>query len=303
MRLLHRNSDRKLLLTEDFHQDDVPRYAILSHTWGRNEITFTDLQGDVELESDGGKKVLFCGNQAERDRLQYFWVDTCCIDKSSSAELNEAINSMFLWYQRATKCYVYLSDVSMTVSDVTPNASGRSWELDFRSSKWFRRGWTLQELLAPLTVEFFSKEGYYLGNKTTLSRQICDVTGIPLNALRNSPLSGFTVTERLKWQEHRETTRPEDKAYSLLGIFGIHMPLIYGEREDGAFRRLREEIDRATRGMLPPGFNHANVNMLLIRQAANMMTSLLLSASLAHLQFSLGTLLQERRSSKRCTQY
>ena len=174
--------------------------------------------------------------------MQYFWIDTCCINKADHAELSEAINSMFRWYQTATKCYVYLSDVSMTKGKASEEASELPWESTFRSSRWFTRGWTLQELLAPLSVEFFSREGKRLGDKKSLELQIHEITSIAVQALQGSPLSQFSVTERMSWAAKRETTIEEDQAYCLLGIFDIHLPLIYGEGIENAFRRLRKEI-------------------------------------------------------------
>lgn len=145
----------------------VPEYAILSHTWGPDteEVTFRDLTDGTGEEKTGYEKIKFCAAQARRDGLQYFWVDTCCINKSNKAELSNAINSMFCWYQNAARCYVYLADVSVAsnekkrkrkrdVSDI--QQSGLAWEPSFRESKWFTRGWTLQELLALASVEFFT---------------------------------------------------------------------------------------------------------------------------------------------------
>ena len=160
---------------------------------------------------------------------------------------------MFRWYRNAAKCYVYLADVSRPALGTDSNLPNQPpWESSFRKSRWFTRGWTLQELVAPALVEFFSKEGERLGNKRSLERHIHEVTGIPVQALRDSPLSDFSVPERMLWAEDRDTTRKEDKAYSLLGIFDVHMPLIYGEGREKAFKRLREEIDRASKGSLLP---------------------------------------------------
>jgi hypothetical protein len=195
----------------------------------------------------GYKKIRFCGEQAKRDGLRCFWVDTCCIDKSSSAELQEAINSMFRWYRDAAKCYVYLADVSTPIFDVK-DMSVQPWEAVFRKSRWFTRGWTLQELIAPSYVELFSKEEAKLDNRSSLERHIHEMTGIPTQALQGHPLSGFSTDERMTWAVNRETTRREDKAYSLLGIFDIYMPLIYGEGTDKAFGRLREEIEKSLKG-------------------------------------------------------
>ena len=252
MRLLKRNNTGEFSLTKDFVSDDIPRYAILSHTWGPDteEVSFKDMMDGTGKSKPGYDKIRFCGEQARRDGLQYFWIDTCCIDKSSSTELQEAINSMFRWYRDAAKCYVYLADVSRPALDADGKSSQLPWESSFRKSRWFTRGWTLQELVAPASVEFFSKEGEQLGNKRSLERHIHEVTGIPVKALQGSPLSDFSVPERMSWAEKRETTRKEDKAYSLLGIFDVHMPLIYGEGREKAFKRLREEIDKASKGKL-----------------------------------------------------
>jgi hypothetical protein len=111
MRLVEYNNDGEFSLAT-FVGDDVPRYAILSHRWGEEEVTFKDLTDSTGKNKAGYGKIQFCGEQARRNGLQYFWVDTCCIDKSNSTELAEAINSMFRWYRDATRCYVYLSDVS-----------------------------------------------------------------------------------------------------------------------------------------------------------------------------------------------
>jgi Heterokaryon incompatibility protein (HET) len=248
MRLLKRNNTGEFSLTKDLVSDDmIPRYAILSHTWGADieEVSFKDMMDGTGMKKPGYDKIRFCGEQARCDDLQYFWIDTCCIDKSNSSELQEAINSMFRWYRNATKCYVYLADVSRPTLDADV---GPSWESSFRKSRWFKRGWTLQELIAPVLVEFFSKEGEQLGSKRSLERHVNEVTGIPIKALQGSEQSDFSVSERMLWVEDRDTTRKEDMAYSLLGIFDVHMPLIYGEGRENAFKWLREEIDRASKG-------------------------------------------------------
>jgi hypothetical protein len=246
MRLLAYNNDGQFSLGE-FFGNDIPNYAILSHRWGAEEVTFKDLIDSTGKSKAGYSKIQFCGEQAKRDGLQYFWVDTCCIDKSNSTEVTEAINSMFRWYQNATKCYVYLSDISRHPFE-TDNKSNEPWESMFRKSRWFIRGWTLQELIAPVSLGFFSEEGELLGDKVSLERYICEITGIPVKALRGSPLSDFSVTERMSWAESRETTCEEDKAYSLLSIFDVNMPLIYGEGREKALKRLKEEIDKASKG-------------------------------------------------------
>ncbi|KAH6696714.1 heterokaryon incompatibility protein-domain-containing protein [Leptodontidium sp. MPI-SDFR-AT-0119] len=250
MRLLQSDDDGNLSLTE-FFEDNMPEYAILSHRWGTEEVTFRDLIDGTSKAKAGYGKIQFCGEQARRDRLEYFWVDTCCIDKSSSAELSEAINSMFRWYQKAARCYVYLSDVSTGKREASDTSAECTWESAFRASKWFTRGWTLQELLAPRLVEFFSKERNRLGDKGTLEQQIHEITGIPATALRQYSLSQFDVKERFSWAKSRQTTRGEDKAYSLFGIFDVQMPLLYGEGEAKAFQRLREAIDKPFKALSP----------------------------------------------------
>jgi Heterokaryon incompatibility protein (HET) len=198
MRLLERNNSSEFSLTQDFG-DEIPRYAILSHTWGADteEVTFRDLMDRTGKSKAGYDKIRFCGEQARRDGLQYFWVDTCCIDKSNYVELSKAINSMFRWYHNAVKCYVYLSDVPRPAFDTNDKSSQLPWESAFRKSRWFTRGWTLQELIAPASVEFFSKDWEQLGNKLSLEQHIYEITGIPIKALQGSSLSDFSVTERM----------------------------------------------------------------------------------------------------------
>ncbi|KAI9859115.1 MAG: hypothetical protein M1813_007071 [Trichoglossum hirsutum] len=242
MRLLRLEDDGEFSLVE-FVGKNIPRYAILSHTWGLDdeEVTFDNLMNGVGKSQAGYHKICFCGKQAANDGLRHFWVDTCCIDKSSSAELSEAINSMFCWYRDAAKCYVYLSDVSVSTSDREDEFS-RRWKPAFKESRWFTRGWTLQELIAPVSVEFFSVEGERLGDKKSLEQTLHEITGIATKALQGSPLSYFSMDERMSWAAKRETKREEDAAYSLLGIFNIYMPLIYGEGRLKALSRLLKEI-------------------------------------------------------------
>ena len=246
MRLLKRSDQGDLSLTEDLSDQDLPRYAVLSHTWGApgQEVTLQEFQSSSPEERTGKRyeKIQFCSDQAAHDGYRYFWIDTCCIDKTNSVELNEAINSMFRWYREAARCYVYLSDVNFV------EGQRAAWLDNLARSKWFTRGWTLQELLAPKCVDFFSSEGIRLGDKISLEEEIHRITGIAVEALRGRSLSDFSVSERMKWTMKRTTTRKEDEAYSLLGIFDIHMPLIYGEREK-AFVRLREQIERSLQGM------------------------------------------------------
>ncbi|KAE8823749.1 hypothetical protein PTNB73_10123 [Pyrenophora teres f. teres] len=239
MRLLYTTGDERIRWTEDLIGDRIPPYAILSHTWKEGqEVTFAnlkDLDNAVDVDTqrkEGYWKIRFCAQQAKRDGLDYFWVDTCCIDKANNTELSKAINSMFRWYQNAKRCYVFLSDVS---SDTLEGND----ETTFKQSRWFKRGWTLQELLAPHSVEFFSKEGERLGDKESLQHPIHEVTGIPIEALSGSGLSEFDVAKRFSWAANRQTTEEEGGAYCLFGIFGVHLPLIYGEGKENALERLR----------------------------------------------------------------
>lgn len=247
MRLLECH-DEDIRLTRDL-VGQVPNYAILSHTWGADgeEVTFRDMVDGTAKRKPGYDKIKFCATKALADGLHYFWVDTCCIDKANSTELIEAINSMFRWYQNADRCYVYLSDVSSSTLE-----SCNPYELHFRDSRWLTRGWTLQELLAPSSVEFFTREGLRLGDKNDLEQQIHEVTGIAVAALQNKPLAHFTTEERFRWAANRNTTKDEDSAYCLLGIFGVYMPLIYGEGKKNAFRRLKKAITEAMDGENTP---------------------------------------------------
>jgi hypothetical protein len=242
MRLLKYEEDGRLTITS-FDDNAIPSYAILSHTWGADtkEVTFADLGEGSGRHKPGYKKIRFCGKQAQRDGLQYFWVDTCCIDKSDQEELSLSIQSMFRWYQNATKCYVYLSDVSTEQTKAGGLSTEYTWEPAFRSSRWFTRGWTLQELLAPSIVEFFSQKWEKLGDKMSLKSMISKITGIPHQALQGT-FSQFDIEDRLRWKGDRETKLKEDMAYSLSGICDVDIAPVYGEGEEEAFRRLHYEI-------------------------------------------------------------
>jgi ankyrin repeat protein len=244
MRLLHVHDDGTFSLVERTG-NLIPPYAILSHTWGssKDEVTYHDVCTNTGKEKIGYNKLVFCAQQAVKDDLRYFWVDTCCIDKTSSAELAEAITSMFRWYNASNRCYVYMTDVSAGKRKADYENYDSTWEPVLRSSKWFTRGWTLQELLAPRIVQFFSKEGKLLGDKLSLEQQIHEVTHIPIIALRGAPMTKYSIHERMSWMSNRQTTREEDRVYSLLGLFGVSMAPLYGEGEKTAFRRLQREIN------------------------------------------------------------
>lgn len=233
MRLLHAETKQ----FAEFY-DQIPPYAILSHTWGLNELSFKDMERNgyrASLKTDG------CCQQALKDGLEYVWIDTCCIDKSSSAELSEAINSMWTCYERAELCYAYLSDVP-------PETAIYDDDSAFCKSRWFTRGWTLQELLAPSSVAFYDASWGLIGRKSFSAgipefvKLLSQVTQIPYRVLRDRRmLQKNSVAQKMSWASHRTTKREEDTAYSLLGLFGINMPLLYGEGAQ-AFKRLQEEI-------------------------------------------------------------
>ncbi|KAF1359506.1 HET-domain-containing protein [Lizonia empirigonia] len=241
MRLLHFDALGRLILT-DFRGKPIPPYAILSHRWGNSEILIEDVSnGNYKEKEEGYRKLRFCAEQAAQDRLQYFWINTCCIDRWDNNERSKAINSMFEWYRKAVRCYVFLSDVS--VASATEAAQRSSWEASFRASDWFTRGWTLQELIAPVSVDFFSREGLRIGDKASLDRLLHDITDIPLAALHNFSLEQFSASERMRWAEKRTTSEEEDIVYCLLGLVGISMSTTYGEGQKRARRRLQAEMD------------------------------------------------------------
>ncbi|KAM0712011.1 hypothetical protein Q7P37_011105 [Cladosporium fusiforme] len=241
MRLLRAGTfepgQEKLEIIEEFGLD-VPEYAILSHTWGRDEVTYQHVLGGTAQEHGGYNKVLSAMRLAASDGLEYIWIDTCCIDKSSSAELSEALNSMYAWYERSKKCYAILEDV--------PERYSADFVSKFSSSRWFTRGWTLQELLAPTNVYFFGKDctdvWTPIGDRIQLQDQISEVTKIPFGYLDGREhVHHASVAKRMSWAAKRQTKREEDVAYSLLGLFQVNMPMLYGEGSK-AFLRLQEEI-------------------------------------------------------------
>jgi hypothetical protein len=261
MRLLERKPDDELIFT-DWTGKQPPAYAILSHTWAtdsREEVSFQDVEAGSGKSKAGWKKIEFCAEKAAADGLRYFWIDTCCIDKKNAVELATAINSMFKWYQKAARCYVYLSDVSIR-GEGQLEQFNPAWEAAFRKSRWFTRGWTLQELIAPSSVDFFSMEGERIGTRLSLEPIIHDTTSIAKTALQGGALSDFSITELMSWTEPRNTTLEEDEAYCLLGIFKVSMSLIYGEGKENAFRRLQEEIHKSYKGEFP-SYKHSPIRV------------------------------------------
>ncbi|KAI0350690.1 HET-domain-containing protein [Trametes cingulata] len=232
-RLRHFSSPRSLPPGE--------RYAILSHVWSDDgEQSFQELKALIEsggsLRKASAKVREFC-RFARSQGYHWVWIDSCCIDKTSSAELSEAINAMYRWYADAHVCYAYLADVS-------DQEDPRRVSSTFRRSKWFTRGWTLQELIAPRFLVFLSKTWTVIGTKSSLARTIEEVTGVDRDVLTFAkPLEAVSVARRMSWAAGRQTSRLEDEAYSLMGIFGVYMPTIYGEGYN-AFVRLQEEILR-----------------------------------------------------------
>jgi len=233
----------KTMHLEEFFDDKAPPYAILSHTWGpdEEELTFQDIKsGKVNKPGEGSVKLHGCLSKSKDDGLDYFWNDTFCIDKTNLVELSEAIRSMFRWYQRATVCYVYLRDFKAK--------DARSPDADFGACRWFTRGWTLQELLAPKEVRFYNSRWKTLGTRGNLRSLIERATGIPRQFLLGiTPLRAASVAQRMSWAARRETRRAEDRAYSLLGLFDVSVPVIYGEGGEQAFWRLQDQIMRTTR--------------------------------------------------------
>uniref|UniRef100_A0A4E9EGI3 Uncharacterized protein n=1 Tax=Gibberella zeae TaxID=5518 RepID=A0A4E9EGI3_GIBZA len=230
---------------ERANSDDLPPtpYAILSHTWAEQEVTFEDMISHSQVKCMlGYTKIENTCRLAKERGLAYAWVDTCCIDKRSSAELAEAINSMFRWYKQATVCFAHLEDLP-------PGVNG---SLDYASlsyCRWFTRGWTLQELIGPKDLEFYDCAWKLRGKKTDLGTLISEITGIHEEVLNdNSALESVPIARRMSWAAKRKTTRVEDMAYCLLGIFDVNMPMMYGEGAK-AFERLQEEIIKQTTDM------------------------------------------------------
>ena len=222
-----------------FLSDKVPPYVILSHTWGEGEVLFQDIEKPrMHYEQlKGFSKIDKCCALARSDGWEYVWIDNCCIDQKSSAELSEAINSMYRWYEEAVVCYAYLSDISVSTG------STDSPRKKMRESRWFTRGWTLQELLAPEFVTFYDRDWIDVGTKRSLQHLISDATGINTSHLFEPGLA--SAAAKMSWASSRETTRPEDIAYCLLGLYNVNMPLLYGEGAIKAFERLQNEIIRS----------------------------------------------------------
>ncbi|KIM60329.1 hypothetical protein SCLCIDRAFT_58566, partial [Scleroderma citrinum Foug A] len=216
-------------------------YAILSHRWGLKEVDYyneiVDLmkmkkgERDEIRTRDGYQKILNSCKLAKTDRIDWLWVDTCCIDKRSSSEQSEAINSMYRWYENSKICYAYLHDFE-------------GWSFPTKQNMWFSRGWTLQELIAPRKLQFFNKQWKSIGTKRTHADDLNKVTRVPVDILMDGLTSNRPcVAQIMSWAASRKTTRIEDQAYSLLGLLDVNMPMLYGEGKE-AFQRLQLEIIR-----------------------------------------------------------
>ena len=236
-------------LVEVMGEEEHGRYAILSHTWEKGEeVSFQELSGDPAKYTNktGYRKIQQACALAAQNGFDYAWVDTCCINKDASAELSEAINSMFRWYEEAAVCYVFLADLRPANVDQSGPDSESNFASRLSACKWFTRGWTLQELLAPQEVLFYDQNWTFQGDKFSLCELIVSITGIPETLLRHEEqLSNFAVARKMSWASRRKTTRLEDEAYCLLGIFGVHMSLLYGEGTR-AFSRLQEAVLQET---------------------------------------------------------
>ncbi|THU87814.1 HET-domain-containing protein [Dendrothele bispora CBS 962.96] len=241
----------RLLNTHTYQVEEfltnIPYYATLSHTWGKDEVTFQDIQNlDVAKTKTGWSKVQKACAYVRKYKFDWIWIDTCCIDKSSSAELSEALNSMYKYYAESRVCIAYLNDLDKGLVEATEMLKR------LKSCKWFTRGWTLQELIAPRYMVFLDKDWQRVGTRFTLRHFVSEVTSIPMYLFegkdprsmvsKGRQLEDYSIAQKMSWAAKRETTRPEDMAYCLMGLFGVNMPPIYGEGGEKAFMRLQQEI-------------------------------------------------------------
>lgn len=229
-------------------------YAILSHVWlargddGPSEVVMSDLldwKSCTMRKPLGAAKILGACKavsawsmqrrvwQPEEPEITHIWIDSCCIDQTNPAELSMSINSMYRWYQEATVCLVYLYDI------YRPERG----PVELSQSRWFTRGWTLQELIAPYIVEFYDAKWQPMGTKASLRDSLSTITNIDTAVLTQpGDVHHVSVAQRMSWAAKRVTTVEEDGAYSLLGLFGVQMAPLYGEGQRSAYRRLQEEI-------------------------------------------------------------
>ncbi|KAM3416384.1 hypothetical protein BST61_g7982 [Cercospora zeina] len=253
----------------EFSGPDTPEYVIASHRWVGDECTYKDVLKKRSTHKAGYKKIeAFCAfvrqlnsaayNNGPDLRCDWLWIDTACIDKSNSQDVQTSINSMFKYYSEAVCCFAFLADLKPL-----NHPSGRHVVKEsFYNSVWFTRGWTLQELLAPQTVVFLTSDWEVYGHKCTrvrpgsaqlsrcpgagdnLNARVSEITGIPQMVLYDfSTSKALSARERMAWARHRQTTEREDMAYCLLGIFDVYMNLKYGEGKERARWRLEDEIE------------------------------------------------------------
>ncbi|KAF2436630.1 HET-domain-containing protein [Tothia fuscella] len=239
MRLLN---VRTLQISTFYNQQTRPAYAIFSHMWGEEEVTFDDIKNLGRARAlKGFRKIEFCCRTAEERGLDWVWIDTCSIDKSSSAELSEAINSMFEWYGCAKECYAYLEDLPGLQNT---DECGVSESQNFAQSRWFTRGWTLQELISPRELRFYDRNWNFFATRFDMAATLSKITSIDESIfhVKHDFRAQFSIAQRMSWASRRETTREEDMAYCLMGLFDVNMPLLYGEGVSKSFLRLQEEI-------------------------------------------------------------
>ncbi|KIM55502.1 hypothetical protein SCLCIDRAFT_296321 [Scleroderma citrinum Foug A] len=262
-----KRADRRAQVLE-FGDDEVTEYAILSHRWVGKEVDYSEMvklaKMDEEERSeirqrDGYRKILQSCEQAMKDGYKWLWIDTCCIDKRSSAELSEAINSMYRWYENSRICYAYLHDLPGSsfpiAGDYEKYPKSMGWP------EWFSRGWTLQEMIAPRDVQFFNTDWHLIGDKRTLSPILAYITRVPQDILEEGLSSNHPcVAQIMSWAANRTTTRVEDRAYSLMGLLDVNMPMLYGEGKK-AFHRLQLEVIHASNdhSIFAWGCNEINV--------------------------------------------
>ena len=271
-RLFHlgRRVDRRAKVLE-LRNDETPNYAILSHRWiDSMEVNYEEMIDLAKMDKQekdeirdrlGYKKIVDTCQQAQKDGCEWMWVDTCCIDKRSSAELSEAINSMYRWYANAKVCYAYLHDVDG--SSFPTEKDNRKYHKSNGWPEWFSRGWTLQEMIAPRDLQFFNMGWQPIGDKNRLANTLEQITGVPRHILADG-LEGNRpcVAQIISWAANRTTTRVEDKAYSLMGLLDVNMPMLYGEGKK-AFHRLQLEIIRSSndQSIFAWGFWSSNVRI------------------------------------------
>ena len=243
-----KRSDHQAKVLE-FGDDEVTEYAILSHRWIKQEVDFNEAVKLTKMDEeerteirqcDGYRKIIQSCKQVKKDGYKWLWVNTCCINKWSSPELSKAINTMYRWYENVRVCYTYLHDVS---SSSFPTAcNNERYPKSDGWPEWFSHGWTLQEMIAPRDVQFFNKDWYPIGNKSALSLILQDITWVPQDILREGLSSNCPcVVQIMSWAANRMTTWVEDRAYSLMGLLDMNMPMLYGEGKK-AFQHLQLEI-------------------------------------------------------------